>query len=53
MGDKLRIQRRLPGNGMNGLGRYGNIYGLPRNGCNNGGDHQNRNGCNGIAGKNR
>ncbi len=35
---------------MNGVGRYGNIYGLPRNNCGNGGNHQNRNGCNGIAG---
>jgi hypothetical protein len=23
------------------MGRYDGIYGLPRNGCNNGGDHQN------------
>jgi hypothetical protein len=34
---------------MNEVGRYGTIYGLPRNGGNNGGNHQNRNGCNGIG----
>jgi len=42
---KFRIQGRFPGNGMNGLGRYGSIYGLPRNG----GNHQNWNECSGLA----
>jgi hypothetical protein len=38
---------------MNEMGRYGAIYGLPRNGGNCGSDYRNGNNCNGIAGKDR